>query len=265
MISVSIVTYHTPQSELDRCISCLRQSSLVSSIIVVDNSVDNVGYGAGHNKAIRQSSSKYHLVINSDVTFEPGTLEFLFDYMESHPDVGQCIPLTLNPDGSIQHVCRLLPSPFDLFVRRFLPLSWFAHQRERYTLAFTGYSSEMNVPYMMGCFLFFRRSALEEIACRKADSPIQYFDERFFLYPEDIDITRRMHRVHRTMFVPDVSIVHQHRQSSYHSLRLMCVHIYNMCKYFNKWGWFFDHERTLFNERCLAQVVHNSLPKDEIK
>ena len=262
MISASIVTYHTPQSELDRCIACLQQSPLVSSVSVIDNSVNNVGYGAGHNKAIRQSAAKYHLVINSDVTFEPGTLEFLFDYMERHTDVGQCIPRTLNPDGSVQHVCRLLPTPFDLFVRRFLPPTWLRQQRQRYTLAFTGYDHEMNVPYHMGCFMFFRRSALDAIAIRSnsafsgSSSPslkVQYFDERFFLYPEDIDITRRMHRLYRTMFVPDVTIVHQHRQSSYHSLRLMCVHIYNMCKYFNKWGWLVDDERKSFNQKCLTQ------------
>ena len=110
--------------------------------------------------------------------------------------------------------------------------------------------------------MFFRRSALDAIAIRSnsafsgSSSPslkVQYFDERFFLYPEDIDITRRMHRLYRTMFVPYVTIVHQHRQSSYHSLHLMCVHIYNMCKYFNKWGWLIDDERKSFNQKCLTQ------------
>lgn len=254
MISVSIVTYHTSPDELDRCLSCVQQSKLVTSVRVVDNTVNNVGYGAGHNIALRECSEPYHLVINSDVTFPSGTLEYLCDYMEQHPDIGQCIPRTLNADGTIQHVCRLLPTPFDLFVRRFLPRSWFSDQRQRYTLAFTGYDHAMNVPYLMGCFMFFRRSALEAIAYRPADAPVQYFDERFFLYPEDIDITRRMHRLYRTMFLPGVTIVHQHRASSYHSLRLMCVHIYNMCKYFNKWGWFSDKERTLFNNRCLSQA-----------
>lgn len=263
MISVSIVTYRTPKDELDRCIACLQQSSLVSSVRIVDNSINNVGYGAGHNIAIRDSREKYHLVINSDVTFPPGTLEYLYQFMEGHPDVGQCIARTLNPDGSVQHVCRLLPTPFDLFLRRFLPASWFRRQRERYTLAFTGYDHEMNVPYHMGCFMFFRRSALETIAIRKPapDCPgaerTEYFDERFFLYPEDIDITRRMHRLYRTMFVPEVTIVHRHRAASYHSARMACVHAYNMCKYFCKWGWFSDKERDRFNAECLrAELKH---------
>lgn len=262
MISVSIVTYHTPQDELDRCLQCLHKSSLVGSVRIVDNGRGpNLGYGAGHNIAIRESDADYHLVINSDVHFPEGTLEFLYEYMESHPDVGQCIPRTLNPDGSIQHVCRLLPTPFDLFIRRFLPKSLFRKQRTRYVLAESGFDHEMNVPYHMGCFMFFRRSALEEIAIVKpVDSGgstqlrKEYFDERFFLYPEDIDITRRMHRLYRTMFVPYVSIIHAHRAASYHSVRMACVHTYNMCKYFNKWGWFYDEERARFNSNLIAEL-----------
>lgn len=259
MISASIVTYHTPKDELERCIACLQSSELVSSIRIIDNSVKNIGYGAGHNIAIRESNSQYHLVINSDVTFPIGTLEYLYNYMEENPDVGQCIPRTLNTDGSIQHVCRLLPTPFDLFLRRFLPKTWFKTRRELYTLAGTGYDKEMNVPYHMGCFMFFRRSALEQIAITKSSqegtsAKKDYFDERFFLYPEDIDITRRMHKIYRSMYIPGVSIIHSHRAASYHGLRMACIHIYNMCKYFNKWGWFYDKERVLFNDSCMESI-----------
>lgn len=255
MLSVSIVTYHTPKDELEKCLQCLRASKLVAGIKIIDNTENNIGYGAAHNIAIRESKEKYHLVINSDVSFEPGVLEFLYDYMERNEDVGQCIPRTVYPDGRVQSVCRQLPTPFDLFIRRFLPESWFKKRRRQYTLEDTGFDHEMNVPYHIGCFMFFRRSALEEIAIMKEERKRWwkmgrkkvgnvkferrkcYFDERFFLYPEDIDITRRMHQLYRTMFVPYVTIVHNHRRASYKSLRLTCVHIYNMCKYFNKWGW----------------------------
>lgn len=253
MISVSIVTYRTPKEELDRCLQCLHASKLVASVRIVDNEKgQNIGYGAGHNIAIREAQEEYHLVVNSDVSFPEGTLEYLYEYMERNKDVGQSIPRVTYPDGRLQYVCRMLPTPFDLFLRRFLPSSWFREQRERYTLAETGYDHEMNVPYHMGCFMFFRRSALEEIAIEK-NGRKEYFDERYFLYPEDIDITRRMHRKYRTMFVPGVTIVHNHRAASYHSARMACVHIYNMCKYFNKWGWFVDRERTEFNEKVLLR------------
>lgn len=280
MISVSIVTYKTSIEEVERCVHCLLASEHVAWVMVVDNGNDaslekycienlgdrvryvdheNNGYGSGHNIAIRESSEKYHLVINSDIYFENGVLDYLYKYMEEHGDVGQSIPLVHYPNGHIQYACRLLPSPLDVIFRRFLPSSWGRKRDIRYTLQETGFNKEMNVPYHMGCFMLFRRSSLEEIAI-VSNGYKQYFDERFFLYPEDIDITRRMHRSYKTMFVPGVSIIHAHRAASYHNARMLCIHIYNMCKYFNKWGWFFDKERTLFNERVLDSVRQSNQP-----
>ena len=63
------------------------------------------------------------------------------------------------------------------------------------------------------------------------------------MYPEDIDITRRMHKWYRTMFVPSVTIVHAHRAASYKSKKMLKIHMVNMIKYFNKWGWFIDQKR----------------------
>lgn len=247
MISVSIVKYKTPQKEIDRCLQCLQASKLVSDIRIIDNDQNNIGYGAGHNIAIRESKAKYHLVINSDVYFSEGTLETLCEYMENNPDVGQCAPMTLYPDGRNQFICRLLPTPFDLFVRRFLPRFMFKKSRERYTL-YNICDKPVNAPSFLGCFMFFRRDALEQIAIDK-DGRKEYFDERFFLYLEDTDISRRMHQQFRTMFVPEASITHIHRRASYHSLSLLNIHIASSCKYFNKWGWFCDKERDQFNKQ----------------
>ena len=79
------------------------------------------------------------------------------------------------------------------------------------------------------------------------------FDERFFMYPEDIDLTRRIHKLYRTMFFPGASVVHRHAKQSYKKIGLLCVHIINMIRYFNKWGWIFDKERKLVNEQTLNQ------------
>ena len=79
------------------------------------------------------------------------------------------------------------------------------------------------------------------------------FDERFFMYPEDIDLTRRIHRDFLTLYYPSETIVHAHRQASYHSLRMLWIHATNMIRYFNKWGWLFDSERRLFNNLLLTK------------
>jgi GT2 family glycosyltransferase len=100
--------------------------------------------------------------------------------------------------------------------------------------------------------MFFRLSALEKVGL---------FDERFFLYPEDIDITRRMHKYFRTMFWPSVSIVHAHRAASYKNSKMLLIHMWNMVKYFNKWGWFFDRERKAWNNEVLRELNYKGFRK----
>ncbi|WP_455669723.1 glycosyltransferase family 2 protein [Phocaeicola sp.] len=271
MITVSIVTYKTNLEELSQCLQSLT-SPLISRIYIVDNSNQqyisdfcnqytnveyisskNVGYGAGHNQALRQvlkSGEKYHLVLNSDVYFKPSVLDFLAKYMNAHPDVAQIQPNVVYPNGEQQYTCRLLPTPANLIFRRFLPKGIVEKMNIRYQLKFNDHKREMNVPYHQGSFMFFR------IECFKK---VGLFDERFFMYPEDIDITRRMHKQYRTMFVPDVTIVHAHRAASYKSKKMLKIHIINMIKYFNKWGWIIDKERSAWNRRLLTELGYKNI------
>ena len=99
-----------------------------------------------------------------------------------------------------------------------------------------------------GSFMFFRVACFEKVGL---------FDERFFMYPEDIDITRRMHRYYRTMFWPEVTIVHAHKAESYKNPKMLRIHIVNIIRYFNKWGWFCDKERTLWNRRLLQELSYD--------
>lgn len=266
-LAVSIVTYHTPISELELCLQALH-SDLVETIYIIDNSNEsyiaqfcegkekvqyiggeNVGYGAGHNKALRrtlESNVPYHLVMNSDIYFEPRVLDEIVAYMDSNPDVAQVHPKVLNPDGTLQYTVRMLPTPTHLLVRRFMPRCLQQKINYRYLLQFANHDCEMNVPYHQGSFLFFRTDSLREVGL---------FDERFFMYPEDIDITRRMHRHYRTMYYPAVSIVHDHRAASYKSVHMLYIHIVNMIRYFNKWGWIFDSERISMNKKLLQSIA----------
>lgn len=267
MITVSIVTYKTDVEELKKCFASLT-SPQVKTIYVVDNSSckyieefcgqypkvvykasGNVGYGAGHNRALRSALKdkevKYHLVLNSDVYFEPSVIERLTEYMDKNADVAQVQPNVVYPNGEEQYTCRMLPSPANLIFRRFLPDSVIKKMDERYTLHFWNHEQEANIPYHQGSFMFFRLSAFKKVGL---------FDERFFMYPEDIDITRRMHKYYRTMFWPEVTIVHAHRAASYKSRKMLKIHITNMIKYFNKWGWVFDAERREWNRQLLKDL-----------
>ena len=269
MITVSIVTYKTDINELKKCIDSLN-SPLVSRIYIVDNSnekrmaefcakqsnveyigSENVGYGAGHNKAIRktlETDAEYHIVLNSDVYFEADVLDYLQKYMDKNKDVAQVQPNIVYPDGTMQYTCRLLPSPANLIFRRFLPKKMVEKMNYRYTLEFNDHKKEMNVPYHQGSFMFFRIECFKEVG---------FFDERYFMYPEDIDITRRMHKKYRTMFVPGATVIHAHRAASYKSKKMLKIHMVNMIKYFNKWGWIFDKERREWNKQLLEELGYN--------
>lgn len=209
---------------------------------------DNGGYGAGHNKALRRSLDSgcgYHLVLNSDVEFSPDILNRAVAYMDAHHEVALVHPRLTYPDGREQYTARMLPTPLDVFARRFLPGFLFRARDRRYTLAFVDRAETVNVPYVQGSFMLMRCRALEETGL---------FDTRFFMYPEDIDLTRRLHARYKTLYWPEIAAVHKHKASSYGNLKMLRVHIVNMIRYFNKWGWFFDGDRHRVNRALLQSL-----------
>ena len=284
MLNVSIVLYQPEWEQVKKLCQELAQATSVRNIYLVDNSLisseesakeitkeiakemaremtkgivrvkyiwnegKNLGYGRGHNIAIRESiwlKTKYHLVMNADVWVKATDIDRLHAFMENNELVGSVMPKVVYPDGRLQYLCKLLPTPWDVFARRFLPMKWTKKRNERYELRMSGYDKIMNVPYLSGCFMLLRTAAVLQA---------RLFDERYFMYPEDMDLTRTIHRDWLTLFVPDVTIVHDHAQASYHSWRMTWIHIVNMCRYFHKWGWFCDKERQTMNRLTLEQL-----------
>lgn len=267
MLNVSIVLYNPNWQEVSDLTATLLQSKYVDHIYWIDNSPTsscpqsigtrviyqhnqhNIGYGAAHNIAIRESiydNVPYHLVINPDIILNVKELEQMLQFISSHPEVGSLMPKVVYPNGELQYLCKLLPTPFDVFGRRFLPRQWMEHRNHTYEMRASGYNKLMNVPYLSGCFMLLRTQAVQQA---------RLFDERFFMYPEDIDLTRRIHRDYLTVFFPHATIIHNHEKASYKSLKMLWIHIVNMCRYFNKWGWFYDKERTLFNQTVMNEYL----------
>ena len=201
----------------------------------------NLGYGKAHNIALRDSAyhkTEMHLVLNSDIRVAAEDIDAMHDWMLTNPQVGQLMPKVLNPDGSQQYLAKRLPTPLDVFGRRFLPKWMMRSRNTRYELRDMDLSRPINAPYLSGCFMMLRTKAVVEAGL---------FDERYFMYPEDMDLTRTIHRNYLTLYYPAWTIVHEHAQASYKDKHMLRIHIQNMCRYFNKWGWFFDSERQAFN------------------
>ena len=131
--------------ELTAVILKCADNSCIDSIYVIDNSPSddlrhyvmsispkivyiygqgNIGYGAGHNIAVNkalEANARYHVVLNPDIQFSYGTIEELAAFADLHPDIGLLMPYVIYPNGECQYLCKLLPTPIDMFGRRLLP------------------------------------------------------------------------------------------------------------------------------------------------
>jgi GT2 family glycosyltransferase len=267
-ISCSIVLYENSSDDIRKAIESVIHCARNIKLILVDNSAKdqfryefnypgveyiftgkNLGYGKAHNLAIEKirNKSKYHLILNPDIEFNPSILDSLFRFMEKRLDIGLVMPKVLYRNGEHQHLCKMLPSPADLFIRRFVPgfiKSMFKRQMEFYEMKHRNYDDIMDIPNLSGCFMFVRTPVF---------SIVGTFDERYFLYLEDTDLCRRINEYYRTVYYPTVSIIHGYSKASYKSLRLMRHHILSSIKYFNKWGWLFDRKRNNIN----ASIMNN--------
>lgn len=262
----SIVLFNTPQAELERSIDQFLAIPLHLHLCVIDNSPRplswdcsservsyhypgrNLGYGTAHNLALRAASgrARYSLVMNTDVSYEPDAVLQLYRFLESNPRAGLAAPKLLYPDGSLQHVCRLLPTPANFFLRRFLSKSrWAEAANAQYELRFWDHASYANLPYFQGSFLMLRTALANRLGG---------FDERFFMYGEDIDLCRRIYEVAEGVYVPEARVIHEYRRYSNNSWRGTWIGIQNNARYFNKWGWLFDARRRAINERVRREL-----------
>jgi GT2 family glycosyltransferase len=269
-ITASIVLFNHQAGEVGSLFQSLAGDPAVSAWVVVDNggAVEacavaaslggrclrpgrNLGFGAAHNLALGSlagTPAPYHLILNPDIRLAAGALSELAAVMEASPGVGIVMPRVQYPDGSIQFLCKLLPTPIDLFLRRFAAGPWrqlFGNRMDRYDMKHFDYSRPVYVPVLSGCFMFTRRTVLEALGG---------FDERFFLYMEDIDLCRRMGDVSNLLFWPWVTVTHGHAQGSYKHPHLLRVHIRAAFAYFNKWGWLRDPVRRRTNSIGLREA-----------
>lgn len=248
----SIVIYNNLPVVIRRAIESSLSCSLPIELHVIDNSPTNAlklsladlpvkyhfcgcntGYGRGHNRSLEEClESKYHIIINPDIIVAPLTIEALSCFMDENPDIGIVSPRVLNEDGSIQNLNKRYPSVFDLFARRFIPKSFhylIQRRMDRYEMKDIGYDNICDVECISGCFMFCRTEALKAVGG---------FDDRYFMYFEDFDLSRKIQLAgYRTVYYPHATVTHLWERASHKSLKMLWVFIVSMSRYFNKWSW----------------------------
>jgi GT2 family glycosyltransferase len=207
-----------------------------SAKIVYMHNPSNPGFGASHNIALKKSIADledYHLVINPDVYFNEDVIESIIEFMDRNLNVGHLMPKILFPNGSTQYLCKTNPTIFDLFIRGFAPVCLRGMLRkriEKYEYKHWDLNKIIyDIPYLSGCFMFFRTDTLREVGL---------FDESYFMYLEDADITRRFLEVANTVYYPKAVVFHHYAGLTHKSWKYKWITIKSAIIYFNRWGWF---------------------------
>lgn len=260
----SLVLYQHTLTDIQTTLDSLLNTASVNKVILVDNGgcdwanhLDNPkisyikaerngGFGYGHNLAINEYAhlSDYFLICNPDIDFDPNQLEKLLKVAQSS-SAGLYSPKIIYPDGSDQYGQRLLPTPLNLFARRFFPQYVSDKLDDRYLLKTLAVNQPATIPNASGSFMLFRSECLLALGG---------FDERYFMYMEDIDIARRCAVKFGTLYVPNACVIHEHQQASYKNKALLKAHIISAIKYFNKWGWLYDKQRRQINKDTIDML-----------
>ncbi|MEL7883227.1 glycosyltransferase family 2 protein [Serratia marcescens] len=262
-IVASIVLFNHSYEQVAGTLTSLLAERCVDKIVLVNNggadwadalnnariscisAKGNGGFGHGHNLAMERylDSCEYFLICNPDISFEVGALASLHQFASEgkHQFVSPRIHYS---DGRFQYSCRLLPTPANLLLRRFLP-KWGAKMDIDYELQHADYEKNFAVPSVSGCFMLMKSELLARL---------EGFDERYFMYLEDVDLCRRALELTDIMYYSGTTITHVFGKGSYKSLTLLGYHMRSAILYFNKWGWFFDRERCRCNQRYLNSI-----------
>lgn len=196
----------------------------------------NIGFSAGNNLGIRNSSGRYALIINSDILILDNALARMVEFMDARPKAGIAGPGLLHPDGSLQYFCYCFPTPSVLLYRR-TPLARFSFARkaiDNYLMKGWNHKDSRTVDWVQGSCMIVRRSAIEAVGA---------MDEQYFMFMEDTDWCRRFWKNKwEVWYIAEVEIVHYHARASadkfYKTMfnRLSWIHMSSAIKYFRKWG-----------------------------
>lgn len=161
---------------------------------VIRNS-ENLGFSKGINRAIKETSGKYILIINPDTRIVGNALRQLYDFAESHPQMGAVVPRLLNYDGKIQPSCFKFPTISNAIKYNFFGC------RNCYKKYDPGNKTTAVEVAVMAAFLL----------PRTVINIVGKLDERFFLYYEDVEYCRRLYKNHYPVYYyPKAKVQHAH-------------------------------------------------------
>ncbi len=192
----------------------------------------NIGYGSAHNLLLEKLESDFHLILNPDIAIERQCLASGITFMCENPDVVAASPYAEYHNGDRQYLCKRYPSVLTFLLRGFFPgplKKLFAARLaafEMHDLADDAPSLE--VPLISGCFMLCRSDALKQI---------HGFDENYFLYFEDFDLSLRLREIGPIAYVPGMRIRHAGGHAAKKGLGHLRMFTKSGIRFFNSHGW----------------------------
>lgn len=178
------------------------------NVIYIENN-ENLGFGKANNQAINQAEGRYSLIINPDTLVSEDTFTTLIKHMEVNPKCGAAGCKILNPDGTFAPESRRsVPTLWSSFTKASGLSTLFSKSKvfSEYYMNWLGEDEFSKIPVLSGSFMFWRTSVLKDL---------KGFDERFFMYGEDIDLCYRIQETEYYIdYVPTTSIIHYKGESS---------------------------------------------------
>ncbi len=210
-IDIIIVNWNSG-NQLRECLSTIRteyENFCVSKVIIVDNaskddSLDNLenlnipleiirntynaGFGAACNQGAEKSNAEYLLFLNPDTRLNEKSLEKPFLYMENENNsrVGVCSIKLIDETGMPGRTCTCIPKPRHFFVKILGLDHIFPKVFRSHFMTEWDHNDSRQVDHVIGAFYFVRRDVFVEAG---------KFDERFFVYLEDLDLSVRINRL----------------------------------------------------------------------
>jgi len=197
--------------------------------IYVFESKTNRGFGYGHNYILNHIESDYHTVINPDIIIDNDVITALCTVLERNSDVGMITPKILNPDGSEQFLPQRDPNIRFVILSKFKPFYFY---RKIYTCENERKSKPTVIDSSTGCFFIISTEVFREV---------NGFDERYFMYFEDADLSRKVRRKYKIVFHPGYYVYHGWKRENTRSLKGIKIFMQSMMKYLMKWN--FHSER----------------------
>ena len=192
----------------------------------------NRGFGYGHNRILDDLTSDFHIVLNPDAELEIDTLRSGLSCMRNDEGIALLSPRVLNPAGNQEFLCKRYPSVMVLLLRGFAPgfiRRLFRRQLDRYEMRDVCSGKEqVDVEIASGCFMLVRTAALRAVGG---------FNEDFFLYFEDFDLSLRLQQQGRLVFNPAVKVLHHGGYAAKKGLRHIAYFVASGRRFFKLHGW----------------------------